>query len=225
MSWRAHAAHSIMRTTMPIAVLTIMASAAFARPALAQSLDVSPAITKPKIPTLGLSPEALNFGKVLVGATSPAQTVTVTNGSSTTAISITSIVASSPFIKDPGTTCGTSIAPSGKCTVDVSFKPTAASKKPLKESQGLAFTDSAQKSPQHVQLEGQGEAAPTPTPTATATKTATPTGTATATPTLTATPTMTATSSSSITPTPTTTATPSASPSPNVLNLYGPVLN
>ena len=65
-----------------------------------------------------------------------------------------------------------------QCTVDVAFKPTAKGK--VKKKKGLTFTDSAQKSPQHVvELLGQGVAGATPTPTAsaTATRTATPTAT------------------------------------------------
>jgi hypothetical protein len=91
--------------------------------------------------------------------------------------------------------------------VDVAFKPTAKGK--VKKKKGLTFTDSAQKSPQHVvELLGQGVAGATPTPTAsaTATRTATPTATRTST----ATPTATATSTGSAVPTPTATATATA---------------
>ena len=181
------------------------------RLALAQSAEPE---AKVKAPKLSFSPGKLNFGDENVGVTSASKTVTVTNHSTTTAVSITSIVVSSPFVMVGGS-CGSSIAAGDQCTVDVAFKPTAIGK--VKKKKGLTFTDSAQKSPQHVvQLLGQGVAGATPTPTATrtatptATATATPTATATATRTPTATPTATATSTGSAVPTPTATATATA---------------
>src|SRR5580704_1220292 len=174
---------------------------AFARPALAQSAEHA----KVKAPKLSFSPGKLNFGDENVGVTSASKTVTVTNHSTTTAVSVASIVVSSPFIAVGGT-CGSSIAAADSCTVEVAFKPTATGK--VKKKKGLTFTDSAQKSPQHVvQLLGQGVPGATPTPTATATRTATPT--VTTTPKVTPTPTLTATATStgSTVPTPTATAT------------------
>ena len=177
---------------------------AFARPALAQSVE-SPA--KIKAQKLSFSPGKLNFGDENVGVTSPSQTVTVSDHSLTsTPVLIRSIVVSSPFVIVGGT-CANSIPADGQCTVDVAFKPTAKGK--VKKKKGLTFTDSAQKSPQHVvELLGQGVAGATPTPTAsaTATRTATPTATRTST----ATPTATATSTGSAVPTPTATATATA---------------
>ena len=177
---------------------------AFARPALAQSAE-SPA--KIKAQKLSFSPGKLNFGDENVGVTSPSQTVTVSDHSLTsTPVLIRSIVVSSPFVIVGGT-CANSIPADGQCTVDVAFKPTAKGK--VKKKKGLTFTDSAQKSPQHVvELLGQGVAGATPTPTAsaTATRTATPTATRTST----ATPTATATSTGSAVPTPTATATATA---------------
>jgi len=189
---------------------------AFARPALAQSAEHA----KVKAPKLSFSPGKLNFGDENVDVTSASKTVTVTNHSTTTAVSIASIVVSSPFIAVGGT-CGSSIAAADSCTVEVAFKPTATGK--VKKKKGLTFADSAQKSPQHVvQLLGQGVPGATPTPTATATRTATPTATPTATATVTTTPkvtptptlTATATSTGSTVPTPTATATATGSPEP-----------
>src|SRR5580700_6180805 len=189
---------------------------AFARPALAQSAEHA----KVKAPKLSFSPGKLNFGDENVGVTSASKTVTVTNHSTTTAVSVASIVVSSPFIAVGGT-CGSSIAAADSCTVEVAFKPTATGK--VKKKKGLTFTDSAQKSPQHVvQLLGQGVPGATPTPTATATRTATPTATPTATATVTTTPkvtptptlTATATSTGSTVPTPTLTATAASLGSP-----------
>jgi hypothetical protein len=69
------------------------------------------------------SPTALNFGSVATGATSPAQTITVTNPTSSSA-SVSSIAVTGDFAQT--NTCGTSIAAGGSCTVSVTFKPTTA---------------------------------------------------------------------------------------------------
>ena len=214
--------------SLTLALLFILA--AFAHPALAQSAQPDKKVKAPKPPKLSCSPGKLEFGGENVGVTSGSKTVTVTNHSTTEAVSITSIVVSSPFIIVGGT-CASSIAAGGECTVDVAFKPTATGK--VKKKKGLTFTDSAQKSPQHVvQLLGQGlpGATPTPTATPTGTHTATPTATPTATRTATATPTSTgsgvptrtATATATRTATATLSATPTATPTPagnSVFNL------
>jgi 6-phosphogluconolactonase len=207
---------SIARLTLSLLFIL----AAFAHSVLAQSAE--PDKAKVKAPKVSFAPGTLNFGDENVGVTSASQTVTVTNHSATTAVSITNIVAASPFVVVGGN-CGSSIPANGECTVDVAFKPTAAGT--VKKKKGLTFTDSAQKSPQHaVELLGKGVAGTSPTPTATPTRTATPTPTPTATPTSTGsakpTPTATSTPTPTATPTRTPTATPSSTPSADaVFNL------
>src|SRR5271156_6732226 len=207
-----------IQSIAPLTFSLLLILAAFAHAALAQSAE--PAKVKaPKPPKLSFSPGTLNFGDENVGVTSASKTVTATNHSTTVAVSIASIVVSSPFVIVGGS-CGSSIAADSACTVDVDFKPSATGK--VKKKKGLTFTDSAQKSPQHVvQLLGQGVAGATPTPTATptGTRTATPTATPTATRTPTATPTSTGsgvptrTATATVTATRTATGTPSATPS------------
>jgi hypothetical protein len=68
------------------------------------------------------SPTALNFGAVATGATSAAQTVTVSNPTSASA-SVASIAVTGDFAQT--NSCGTAIAAGGSCTVSVTFKPTA----------------------------------------------------------------------------------------------------
>jgi parallel beta-helix repeat protein len=79
----------------------------------------------PPYPASGVtaSPSALNFGSQATGTTSSAQTVTVSNPTSSAA-SVSSIAASGDFAQT--NTCGTSIAANGSCTVSVTFTPTAA---------------------------------------------------------------------------------------------------
>jgi hypothetical protein len=79
---------------------------------------------------LNLSPAALNFGSVAVGATSNPQTVTLTN-TGTVAASFrdpfgfaTRGANWSDFHKNPWR-CGTSLAPKASCQVSVYFQPLA----------------------------------------------------------------------------------------------------
>ena len=80
--------------------------------------------TFPPYPATGVTatPTALNFGSVATGATSAAQTVTVTNPTGSAA-AVSSIAAGGDFAQT--NTCGSSIAANGSCTVSVTFKPTA----------------------------------------------------------------------------------------------------
>src|SRR5580698_7275259 len=196
--------------SLTLALLFILT--AFAHPTLAQSAQPDKKVKAPKPPKLSFSPGKLEFGGENVGVTSGSKTVTVTNHSTTEAVSIASIVVSSPFIIVGGT-CASSIAAGGECTVDVAFKPTATGK--VKKKKGLTFTDSAQKSPQHVvQLLGQGLAGATPTPTATPTATRTATATPTSTGSEVPTRTATATATATRTATATLSATPTATPTP-----------
>src|SRR5271170_8343891 len=133
-----------IQSIAPLTISLLLILVAFAHLAFAQSAE--PAKVKaPKPPKLSFAPGTLNFGDENVGVTSTSKTVTATNHSTTEAVSITSIVATSPFVIVGGT-CTSSIAANSECTVDVAFKPTAAGK--VKKKKGLTFTDSAQKSPQ-----------------------------------------------------------------------------
>ena len=160
---------------------------------------------------LGFSPAPpLDFGPVVLDVTSPSQTITLTNRSSS-AVALTNISIKAPFV-NAGGTCGSSIAAGGNCHIDVAFKPTRLGKIEIKK--GLAVTYS-NNSVEVYALKGTGKKGPTPTPTATptptitATATSTPTRTATSVPTTTITATPTATSTG---PTPTATATATKTP-------------
>jgi len=187
-----------------------------------------------KLPTVGVSPKKINFGKVPTGMTKPSSPVTFTNKSSTT------LTAPNVSVTGAGYGVGTNgcastpssvltLSPAGTCQVTVTFSPAHLGKAKGK----LLFTDAGAKSPQKVKLSAIGLKGPTPTSTPTATATATPTATATATATATqtatATPTATSTNATSTptatatatpatpTPTATDTPTPTATPSPGVL--------
>ena len=83
-----------------------------------------PAPVFPPYPVTGVqaNPSALNFGSVATGATSAAQTVTVSNPTGSAA-SVSSIAATGDFSQT--NTCGSAIAANGSCTVSVKFAPTA----------------------------------------------------------------------------------------------------
>jgi len=101
-------------------------------------------------PTAVFSTPTLDFPPQQVGTTSAAQTVTLTNNSST-ALSISNIAASSGFAET--NTCGTSLAAGANCTISVTFAPTTFG--PLTGS--VTVTDNAASgSPQTVNLKGKG---------------------------------------------------------------------
>jgi hypothetical protein len=160
--------------------------------------------------TLKIKPDKHDFGKVIVSLMSAPQTITVTNNSKSASVDFTTIVAAPPFFIQTDGCSGSPLAAGASCEVAVVFHPTTTGK--VKDKKALTFTDSARKSPQHVELSGQGivGGTPTATPTATATKTATATATATVTPTATATSTATATATARPTATATTAGTMSS---------------
>jgi hypothetical protein len=72
---------------------------------------------------LNVSPAALSFGAVLPGATSAAQTVTITNSSGFTALA--PAIAVSPEFSWTQETCTGPLAAGASCTIGVSFAPAA----------------------------------------------------------------------------------------------------
>ena len=63
------------------------------------------------------------MGKVREGAVSKPRKVTIQNGSTTTTVTFTSIVANGDFAMVNG--CGATLRPKGQCKVTVRFTPTA----------------------------------------------------------------------------------------------------
>jgi hypothetical protein len=104
--------------------------------------------------TLSTNPSSLTFGTTTVGATSAAQSVTVTNTGSASA-SVTSIVASGDFAQT--NTCGTSIAAGATCSISVTFTPTASGTR----TGSVTITSSAANSPTSISLTGTGAASNT----------------------------------------------------------------
>ncbi|HVH72273.1 MAG TPA: choice-of-anchor D domain-containing protein, partial [Candidatus Dormibacteraeota bacterium] len=114
------------------------------------------------IPTLAVAPTSLSFGTVVIGTTSAAQTVTLTNNTNG-AIAFTSATISggSPAAANTdyaisANTCSTSIGAGASCTVSVTFKPSVAAAETAK----LVLTDGDSTSPQNVALTGTGSNPP-----------------------------------------------------------------
>lgn len=97
-----------------------------------------------------LSTSILTFGNQVVGTTSPAQSLTLSNYGTTT-LTIMSIAAGADF-GETDTCSGSSLASGESCTINVTFKPSAAGS----ASGTLSITDDALSSPQIVLLSGTG---------------------------------------------------------------------
>jgi len=102
---------------------------------------------------LKIKPDRHDFGPVVATASSTPLTVTVTNKSGTD-ITFTSIVAADTFSIQSDKCSGSPLAPGRSCKVEVVFHPLVTGK--VSDKNGLTFTDSAQSSPQQIELDGQG---------------------------------------------------------------------
>jgi len=110
------------------------------------------AVPKHKLqtPAVGLSTSALFFGKQLIGATSAAQALVLTN-TGAAPLSIGSIAAAGPFVQT--SQCGASLALGASCTIAVTFSPLT-----LGPQNGtITITDNATPTMQTITLSGTGE--------------------------------------------------------------------
>jgi hypothetical protein len=114
------------------------------------TVNLSGTGTATAIPALQLSPASVDFGGVVVGEQSGASVITLTN-TGTGVLTLTQIAVSGPFAAG-ASTCGTSLAPGGSCTQQVSFAPGA----PGTASGALTVTDDAAGSPHSATLSGTG---------------------------------------------------------------------
>jgi len=103
-------------------------------------------------------PANVSFANQVVGTTSAAQSVTLGN-SGTAAVTINgiTIAGTNPGDFAQTNTCGGSVAVGGRCTINVTFTPTAADAR----SASLLVLDNASGSPQTVPLSGTGTTAQT----------------------------------------------------------------
>ncbi len=99
-------------------------------------------------PVLNADPSSLSFGSTVVGSSSSAQAVQVTNSGTSTA-TVSAVAASGDFSQ---TNNCSSIAVGASCTVNVTFKPTAGGSR----TGNLTVTSNANNSPTTVALTGTG---------------------------------------------------------------------
>ncbi len=91
----------------------------------------------------------VNYPFQVLGTTSPAQTVTLTN-TGTSALTISAMKTTGPFATS--STCGSSVAPGAQCALSVRFSPTV-----LGAASGLiSIRDSASSKPQVIEITGAG---------------------------------------------------------------------
>jgi len=100
-------------------------------------------------PNATLSAMSLTFATQLLGTSSPARPVTLTNFGTMT-LTIASIATTGDFHET--NTCGSSLVPLASCTLSVTFKPMQKGSR----SGALSVTDNAPGSPQAVSLKGVG---------------------------------------------------------------------
>ena len=98
-----------------------------------------------------LAPATSTFAKQAVGTTSPAKTFTLTNNQ-TVALGSISISTTGDFAVSTST-CGASLGSKSKCTIGVTFKPTATGTR----TGQLLIGDSAANNPQSSSLKGTGK--------------------------------------------------------------------
>lgn len=102
-------------------------------------------------PQVALTPASATYANQKVGTTSKPKKFTLTNDG---AIALTGIAASATGdFAVSSTTCGASLAPNGKCTIDVTFTPTQTGTR----TGQLSVADSAIGSPQTASLTGTGD--------------------------------------------------------------------
>ena len=141
-------------TATPSPVRTPVASATATQTATATATSTptaTPTVTPVPI-ALKVSPHSLKLGKVVFGAgkSSKPKKVTLQNPSKTTPVTFSSIAASGDFAIVNG--CGAALRPKGKCSVSVTFKPTAVGP----AGGTLTIGSNADNSPSSVGLSGIG---------------------------------------------------------------------
>lgn len=99
-----------------------------------------------------LSASSIGFGSVLIGSSSTAKPVTLTNNQSVPLTSISVSISGSAAYSQVNT-CGTSIPAKGQCTITVTFAPTGTGA----QTGTVNIADSASNSPQTISLTGSGQ--------------------------------------------------------------------
>jgi chitodextrinase len=104
-------------------------------------------------PIVSLSTASLDFGTQAAGTTSSAQSV-VLNNIGGASLAVTSISVSGPNANEftLSTTCGSTVAPTGSCSITVTFTPTVAGSR----AASIVISDNAEGTPHTISLTGVG---------------------------------------------------------------------
>jgi sugar lactone lactonase YvrE len=142
-----------------------------------QTAALSGSGTIPPAPAATLTPTTLSFGNTVMGATTTAQTLKLSNtGNAVLNLSGISITGTNASDFAETNTCGETLATDASCTISVTFTPSSVASL----AASVSVADNATGSPQTAALSGAGIAAPDFTVTTTPpTQTATNGGTAT----------------------------------------------
>ena len=117
----------------------------------AGNTDAGAALT----PGFSLSSPSIDFPNQGVGTTSTPQSTSLTDvGNANLTLSSIEVTGSNPGDFTLSTNCGSSLAPSGQCTLSVTFKPSSTGTR----TASIVFADNAPGSPQAVSLSGTGVA-------------------------------------------------------------------
>jgi Abnormal spindle-like microcephaly-assoc'd, ASPM-SPD-2-Hydin len=128
---------------------------------LTHTTSIQLTVTSASGPIVTLTPASLAFANTVVGATSAAKFVTLSNTGNAT-LNIASIAASGDFGLTSSTKpCGSTLAAGQNCKIYVTFTPTQVGAR----TGTLTITDNAANSPQTAPLSGTGTAQVTLTPT------------------------------------------------------------
>jgi hypothetical protein len=104
-------------------------------------------------PVLHVSPSSLTFAPQSVGIASASQTITLSNtGTSPVSVNQMSVTGTNPSDFSQATNCGPVLGPGMTCSVNVTFKPTAAGNRVA----SILISDDAAGSPQSIPLAGTG---------------------------------------------------------------------
>jgi ASPM-SPD-2-Hydin domain-containing protein/centrosomal CEP192-like protein len=123
-----------------------------------ESVSLTGTGTATPAPSVSLSPSGVVFGSQMVGTSSAAQTVTLTNtGGAALSLAGIGVAGADPGDFAQTNTCPVSLAAGSSCTVSVTFSPAA----PGARSGSLTVADNAGDSPQTVALSGAAAAAGT----------------------------------------------------------------
>jgi BNR repeat-like domain/Cep192 domain 4 len=138
------------RTVRQPGVFVVIALAPFFFFSCGGGSSSGPVVTNPAVQ---LSAASLTFFGQVLGTTSPAQAITLTN-SGDGSLSISSIALNHGTDFSQSNTCGATLAPAASCQISVTFAPTAGGA----AGDSVLITDNAAGSPHIVALSGTGMA-------------------------------------------------------------------